>query len=379
MKKIKGVTSIKRNGNTFWYARIDGQRKPCGEGEEGRKLAEAARHKHEGELYEKRGLAIGMKVKKVEFKNIRKLANWYMDLPTVQEKNGYDRKTYAIPHLLDFFGNKPLNAAEGDSQSHYRKWREEQGAMSGTIDFEIAVLSAMYHEARKDKKISADTVPGQFVIKNIKNPRRLITDEEYGKLLEYADKDFADVLICGYESGMRNNEICTLTVGQVHLNVVQDIPKSIVDYIDLGIFDTKNKTKRTVPVSARLKEVLERRLKGLDSEDRVFKDSKGHYTQVRICYKLKQICQKANIIYGDKVLNQKGERTGIVFHCLRHTRLTKWFEAGYSDILIRRASGHLDVKAYQQYIKLGPSSVMRLVQEPKTSKNGNESHLSLTG
>ncbi len=194
-KTMKGVTCIERNGSVYWYARIDGQRVYCGQGDKGKKLAEAGRAKHVAKQYENREMNAGLKVKKVEFRTIKDLSNWYMLLPTVQEKKGYYRKLNAVGHLLDFFGNKPLHAAEGDDQEHYRKWREGQGAACGTIDFEIGVLSGMYHEARKCKKISADTLPGQFIIRGDKNPRRLVTDKEFEALVKHADADFADVLI----------------------------------------------------------------------------------------------------------------------------------------------------------------------------------------
>ena len=35
------------------------------------------------------------------------------------------------------------------------------------------------------------------------------------------------------------------------------------------------------------------------------------------------------IVYGDNAVNEKGERIEIVFHCLRHTRTTRWVEMGY--------------------------------------------------
>jgi len=237
----------------------------------------------------------------------------------------------------------------------------------------------MYHEARKCKKISADTVPGQFIIKGDRNPRRLITDEELEALVEHADPDFADVLICAYESAMRSSEIADLTAGQVHLNV-QHISGAIVSYIDLGIFDTKNGTRRTVPVSARLKEVLERRIDNLEPDGYVFTDDQGKkYTNVRIADKMRCLCKRSDISYGDKLLNQKGERIGIVFHCFRHTRTTIWVEMGYSDEIIRRATGHKSLEAYQQYSKLDPSAVMRLVdgQDLKRHTNGIKSAQSL--
>ncbi len=94
---------------------------------------------------------------------------------------------------------------------------------------------------------------------------------------------------------------------------------------------------------------------------------------------LKPICGKAGIVYGDKAVNKKGERIGIVFHCFRHTRTSKWVEMGFSDEIVRRATGHKTLEAYQQYVKLDPNVVMRLVEDknPKTDKNGIKSSQTL--
>lgn len=227
-------------------------------------------------------------------------------------------------------------------------------------------MSAAYHLALKRKKISYDSMPGEFVRKDSSVPRRKITEEEFQTLTENAKPvDFKDVLICGYETAMRSNEICTLTVGQVKLDV-QHISGDIVDYIDLGIFDTKTGVRRTVPVSPRLKQVLRRRLEGIDSEDRLFTRGGKDYYPHMVSLDMKRTCNDAKIPYGDKLFNKKGERIGIVFHCLRHTRTSKWVEMGFSDEIIRRATGHSTLAAYQKYIKLDPHVVMRLVESKQT-------------
>lgn len=162
---------------------------------------------------------------------------------------------------------------------------------------------------------------------------------------------------------------------------MQHISGVVVDYIDLGIFDTKNGTRRTVPVSPRLKEVLERRIDNLGPEDYVFTDKRGKYDNVRIANKTTPVCKRAKVQHGDNLLNKKGERIGIVFHCLRSTRTTKWVEAGFSDEIVRHATGHKSLEAYQQYVKLDPSAVMRLVdgQNPKRHTKGIKIAQSLTG
>ena len=368
VKKIKGVTC--KNG--YWYARIDGVLKYCGKGDKGFNLAKIARMNWEVKRYENREVNAGLKVKKAGLKKFIDLSNWYMELPMIQEQKIYERKLPASANLIKYFGNKRVNQIEGDDQERYRVHRKAQGVMDGTIDLEIQLMSAMYHLALKRKKITINAMPGEFVKKEYVNPRRILTELEFKKLLDHAAPDFKDVLICGYESAMRSSEICNITASQVHLGI-KHISGTVLDYIDLGIFDTKTGARRTIPVSRNLKEVLKRRIKNLNPDDYVFSNKGQRYYKALITTQMKTSCEKAGIVYGDKPVNRKGERIGIVFHCLRHTRTTRWVEAGFSDEIVRRATGHKSLDAYQNYIKLDPYAVMRLVENTETDKNGTKS------
>jgi integrase len=219
-------------------------------------------------------------------------------------------------------------------------------------------------------------MPGEFVLVKVRNPRRMVTEDEFDRISEGASGDFRDVLICAYESAMRSREIANLTASQVYLDV-RHISGKTLDYIGLGVFDTKTGARRMVPVSATLKEVLERRLQGLEPEDRVFTYTKGgrvrRYNPNKISLAFMRLGREIGILYGDKLLNEKGERIGIVFHCFRHTRTTKWVEMGFSDELIRRATGHKSLEAYRNYVKItDPSAVMRLVAQDDVKRYKND-------
>jgi integrase len=363
-----GVTSITRNGTDYWYARVDGDRKYCGKGQKGHKLAVAERSKCVAKRYENREMNAGLKVKKVQFKTVTDLSNWYMQLPKVQGQKSYQRKVNASSHVLAYFGRTPVYRIESDDIERYRLRRTTSGAAEGTVNIEVILLSAMYTEARKAKKVHADMVPGEFHTVDSRNPRPIILDDVFETLLRHAKLDFADFLVCGYESAMRSSEICDLRAYQVHLDEkrISGGRVMVVDYIDIGIFDTKTKARRTVPVSPGLKEVLQRRLEGLEPEDRVFTKKDGSaWNPKTVCMRFKYACNRAGIPHGDKLLNEKGERVGVVFHCLRHTRTTKWVQMGFSDEIIRRATGHKTLEAYQNYVKLGPTAVMSLVSEKR--------------
>jgi integrase len=366
-KQMKGTTCITRNGSAYWYAQVDGRRVYCGKDEKGRKLAEAARSKYVGRRYEHRELSAGLKTKHADFKTVEELSDWYMtQLPFVQEQAVYSEKIIRAKHLLDYLGNRAVGQVEAEDLERYREHRKREGVQDGTIDNEISLLRAMYNEAKKRKKILPEMMPGHFPMNGETNPRPIITEDQYRSLLENAaSEDFRDVMVCAWESAMRSSEIASLTAGQVHLNV-RHISGETVDYLDLGIFDTKTGARRTVPVSAELKEVLERRTQGLGPDDLVFtEDGKPYHGKSTISNRMKTTCKAAKIPHGDKALNAKGEKIGLVFHCFRHTRVSRWVEAGYSDEIIRRASGHDSLEAYRTYVKLDPSVVMRLVASEK--------------
>jgi integrase len=355
----------------YWYARVEGKEVYCGKGSKGYKMAVAAKAKDIARQYENKEIGAGLKVKKVNFKTFAELIDWYLEQPSIQEQASYKRKLSGVKHLRKYFGKMRINQIQGTDQEQYRAHRKRQGVKDGTINFEIEVLSAAYNMALKDKKIQFDDKPGRFVFKFDHNPRRIITENEFQRLLEHSSTDLHDLFICGYESAMRSGEICGLIPEKVHLDTLH-FSGNKVDYIDLGIFDTKNKTRRTVPVSPMFKKVLQHRLKDLNPGDFIFTQKGKKWTADKIAIYIKEACEKAKIPYGDKVLNKKGERIGIVFHCFRHTRITRWVEMGFSDEIIRRASGHKDLKSYRNYIKLDPHSVMRLVENQNRDKTATK-------
>lgn len=368
VKIMKGVSCRTVKGEHYWCAYVGGKKTYMGKGARGRDAAMAAKGKDLASKHEARELRGGLEVKRSKFMMFADLHKWYFDLPEVQEQKIYAGKIKRLEHLVDFFGNRSLNQFEADQQGRYRHFRTTQKAASGTIDNEIKLLSAMFHAALRSKLIHASIMPGSFDRADEYIPRRTVTDEEYSKLLEKANPNFRDVLVCGYETGMRIEEIRDLRASRVHLDV-HHISGRTLDYISLGIFDTKTKAQRFIPISAELKPILERRMRGRAPDAHVFTCSSGKaYSHERVLIDLmKWTCEKAGVQYGDKV-NGSGEREGITFHCLRHTRVTKWVTAGFSDELIRRASGHHSLTSYRVYVNItDPAPIMNLVGIPETT------------
>lgn len=379
-KKMKGVSSVTRKETTYFYAYVQGRKQYFGVGEEGRKSACAAKGKHLASVLESRQIRGGLDIKKWKIASFRELHKWYFSLPDIEGQKSYQRKLSALGHLVDFFRNRPLNSFEADQQSLYRAHRKREGATDGTVNVEVALLGSMFHAAGRNKLIPASVIPGRFETgKGIQVPRRGVTEAEYLRLLEHANPNFADFLRCGYETGMRLDEIRELRVGQVKLDV-QHISGEILDYIALGYFGTKTKTPRMIPVSPALKPVLQNRMEGKGPEDYVFenRNHRLYFSGQSVASLMLDTCKRAGVPYGDKV-GPDGERVGVTFHSFRHGKITAWVEAGFSDEIIRRASGHHSLGAYRAYVDIRDARpVMNLVRvSDKLDKFGTKPELKL--
>jgi integrase len=371
----KGVSAQTKNGSTYWYARIGGKKRYMGKDEKGHKRAIAARAKDVARKYEGRDLAAGLDVKRSEFVTFKEMATWYMLLPSTQKLESYTTLVNRSVHVLGYFGSHLVGTIQGDHMEHYREHRRGQGGADGTVNAEIAWISMVYNKARKGRKIPADAMPGEFPLvkgKELKRvappPRRLITDKEYDALLDNArDVDSRDLFICAWETSMRSSEIASLKVSQVHLDeVITEVPYRVADYLEVR--DSKNRELKYVPVSEKLRQVIERRIQGREPGDLVFTNENKMWSTTVIPYRMEMACKRAGVAYGDKIkeddLGNKF-RPGIVFHCIRHSRISKWVEEGWSDSHIRLASGHKDIDSYRIYVKMDAASVMTLVGGPR--------------
>jgi integrase len=373
MEKIKGVTSAIIHGKRYWYARIDGKRKCFGSGAKGFKLAKKAREKFNVKEYENRELKAGLRVKRVKLANMIEMEKWYLNLPTITEQKAYERKKYACNHLTDYFNDRPLSIIDGDDIEHYRVFRRKAGVKNSTIDYELRILINMYNLAIKRRKIPFEFKPQEFFMAKETNPRRMVSVEEFKALLKHSDSDFKDLLTCAWCTGMRISEILGLTAGQIHLNenFIADGERHRLDYIYLGVMETKTKTERIIPVDSTLKTILIRRLKGLREYDIVFTGNGKPYPYQTVKSKLIASCKKSGVLYGDDKLDHKGHKKGISWHSFRVTRVTRWIQKGFSDELIRRASGHESLESYKRYANPKKHAIMMLVQDENSKRHKN--------
>jgi len=243
-------------------------------------------------------------------------------------------------HLKVFFGKYSLAAVTPDLVATYRDKRLDEGMANNTVRLELALLSHLFTVAIQEWRIGLVYNP----VANIRKPsagtgrNRRLTEGEEKQLLTAADKHsnpmFGWLVRLALETGMRSNELVTLTRSQV------DRKRQIV-----RLDDTKNGSSRTVPLSPAAAKVFEQALshpiRPIDTDLIFFgepgKDGKRRpYTFRKIWDNLKQELGLADLH----------------FHDLRHEAVSRFVEAGLGDQEVAAISGHKSMQMLKRYTHL---------------------------
>jgi len=195
-------------------------------------------------------------------------------------------------------------------------------AEPATINRELACLRSIFKRALTDQKIASNPLVGfkMLLEDNVRN--RVLSDEEYHRLLEHAPKHIVPIIETAWETGMRAGEILSLKWEQVD---------STNGVIRLSGEKTKTGRSRVVPISPRLDEVLT----GLPRINEYLFTFKGQRLR-----DFRTAFQKAK--------NGAGLR-GLWFHDLRHCFVTRMRRKGVADRVIMAITGHQTFECFRRY------------------------------
>jgi len=199
------------------------------------------------------------------------------------------------------------------------KW----GRSDATINRKLAAFSTLAKEAFDMGKLPKLFKIG--LIKERKTRVRFYTDAEIKLMLDWCvelgEEELRDYIIISLDTGFRQGEVLKIT-------------KRDADSADLWTYDTKAGNNRDVPLTARAKEVLQRRAKFLNDPDaKLFKEKPAWY---RDHWKQMQ-----------SDLSMTDDRN-YVPHVLRHTFVTNMLE--HTDIrTVQELAGHKRIETTQRY------------------------------
>lgn len=247
-------------------------------------------------------------------------------------QKAFDRKRYFIDALKARFGSHTLRAISAFAVEQYRSDQLSAGKKHATANRHLACLKHMYSKAVEWEMVeeaAAKRVRGVKMLKEENLQLRFLSIAESHRLVAVCDGVLRDVVICGLSTGMRREEMLSLTWSQVDL--VHGL---------LRLEKTKSGELRMIPISNSLRDVLERRATVREGSPYVFTDGKGR--------------RMKDLRRGFRSALKAAGIPHMRFHDLRSTFASHLVMSGVDLTTVKELLGHHDIKMTLRYAHLSP-------------------------
>jgi integrase len=269
------------------------------------------------------------------------IAEWYLNLSTVQQLVSLPRIKIALNNFNAVFGQRIAGSILPVDLEEFQKQRTKDGLAPATIDVELNIVRGMISKAFDNDKLDGRTIKSFRRVKNLsrrgENARnRTVTVEEYLRLLDTAPQHFKPMLIIAMNTGMRPGELRRLSWEHVDRKA---------GFIRLPAAFTKERREKLIPINHHVKTALDGQVRHL-RHDYVFTFGGEPIIGLKSCKgALEGACRRAGIAYGRK------ESGGITMHDFRRTVKTNMLAAGvdktYRDLILGHSLEGMD----RHYIK----------------------------
>lgn len=265
-------------------------------------------------------------------------------------KKGYEQEGYRITQILrSNLATKKVHEITSVDIASYRDLRlATQNQKTGqplspaTVRLEMSLLSNFFELARIEWGFTVNANPCLDVRKPKSPPgrERRLTSREERQILRYAhhhiNPQMYSIIVIAIATAMRQGEILALQWENINFKTrVAHLP------------DTKNGSKRDVPLSTRALDAITRL--GVKAQGRIFT-----YTNHGLKSNWRVMLQRLGI-------------KDLHFHDMRHEAISRLFELGTLDMMeIASISGHKSLAMLKRYTHLRAS---RLVHKLEGSKN----------
>jgi integrase len=207
-----------------------------------------------------------------------------------------------------------------------------------SVNREFACLKTIFNKAIKNGKAESNPTQGVKFLKENNVRDRLLTSEEYARLLAHCAAYLKPLVKLAYHTGMRKGEIVNLKWDRVDLKE---------GFIRLRPEDTKTTDGRLVPLNREMVEMFKAMPRGLPGVE-VFSYRGRSFTS--IWRGLAAACKKAGV-------------EGFTFHDLRHTAINNWRLQGNDYFRIMAATGHKTMTVFKRYNTVSKEELKTLVGE----------------
>ncbi len=287
---------------------------------------------------------------------LSQVCDWYLALPEVKSKKSYRRDQEMIRHLKRLLGGETRvrNITAGKVESYQRQRlseasprRMDQTVKPATVNKEVTCLKTVFNRAVRHGKLDHNPVSQvrKLAEKNVR--MRILTQDEFERLLEACPEHLQPVVLTAYYTGMRRSEILFLSWGEVDLES---------GFIRLEASRTKTDDGRSIPLHPRLRTMFGKLPRGLRT-DRVFLLKGNPFAEIKRSFNT--ACRTAGI-------------SDFTFHDLRHCALNNMRLAGNDYFRIMAVSGHKTMSVFKRYNQVTEEELSQVIWHDETSLAGEK-------
>ncbi len=280
----------------------------------------------------------------------------------VESKSGRTGELYRqiVCEFLEFLGGRAkINIAAISPKDilAFRKTRTEKGLVASTVNLQVTIIGGAFIAARRQGYIpmnpcaAVEPLPFEKVVKDVFAPAhvRALMDaaiaREHGRLIFDAGEDWQGAILFAFYTGARLQDVANMPWDAI------DLPKKLITY-------TPRKTRKTGgPVVVPIHPELEAYLLGLSAPDSgnafLFPKLAGCKTggATGLSRQFSRIMERAKIAGSiTRTATKQGRSVrSLTFHSLRHSFTSLMANAGVSEELRMKLSGHTTREVHANY------------------------------
>ena len=316
------MTISKRNGKYYCRFQLNGERhhKLCA----GATTLKEAEKMENAFKYKLQQIQNGVIPKEERNLPLYKLKQIYLAYSETNNRN-FKNNIYYINIIMDYFGeNAPAQKLLLQKIESFKEWLKiERKLKNSNINRYLEILSKMFNLGIDNGLISQNPVSKAKKLLEDNHKVRFLTKDEEDRLYKALPEFLKSIVTTALQTGMRKGEILNLKWSNIDF-----------EYGFIELLKTKSGKARKIPISDKLKQVLNKQ------------DKNNQYVFMN---------PETGLPYVDikKSFNKAMEKAGIKnfrFHDLRHTVATRLVEKGIDLLVVMDILGHSKIETTMRYL-----------------------------